>query len=190
MATLARARVSWNGVGVVGGGISTFYSTDVSMAWITPLRAFFAGAASALPPSVDITMPVSGDLIDSADGALAGSWTTAPSANIVGTGPAPFAGGVGGRVQWTTGGVTRGRRVKGSTFLVPFSNTMYDANGTLDNGLVSSYATACATLITATGGDLVVWSRPSSPGASDGAAHAILSGRLVDKVSWLRTRRT
>lgn len=191
MATLARVRLLWTGTTVVGGGVSTFYcSNSDPSAFISALRTFLGSSNGIYPAGTVIKFPSGGETIESSDGAINGAWTMTPLADLTGAGGATYAAGVGIRVTWNTAGITRRRRVKGSTFLVPVTSTIYASDGTIDNASLALVNGAIPTLVAADGGSFRIWSRPSAPGATDGAAHAVLSGNAPDKVSWLRSRRT
>jgi len=108
-------------------------------------------------------------------------------------GTANFANGVGIRVKWSTAGIYRGRRVKGSWFGVPLVSGVYLSDGTIDNATVATFQAAATALIAANPG-LLVYSRKAAAdahhGATDGEFNVITAGTAVDKVSWLRSRRT
>lgn len=184
-------RVEWSGTAVVGGGVSTFYSSNSAPGTIlAAIRAWFLSFNGALPTGVSIVFPSSGETIDDTTGTINGVWTATAPDVVVGQDADPYAAGVGMRVVWNTAGITRGRLVRGATYIVPLSADFYDTNGSIDGTLVSNMQTATDTLIAADSGSLRVWSRPSTSGGSDGASHAITSATVVDAVSWLRTRRT
>lgn len=191
MATLSRVRIAWVGTTSVGPGVSTFYSSNSDpAAFITALRTWFGAFNGLFPLGTVIKFPSAGETIESTDGAINGAWTMTPLADLTGVGGATYAAGVGLRVSWNTAGITRRRRVRGSTFLVPIASSLYQNNGTIDDASLALVNGAIPALIAADGGSMRVYSRPSAVGATDGAAHAVLSGNAPDKVSWLRSRRT
>lgn len=191
MATIARVRFVWSGNPIVGGGVSTFYTSNLSPAtFTTAVRAFLLSTNGFWPVGVTCTPPSGGDLIDDATGALNGAWSMTPGAVLSGSTAVNFAAGVGARIVWNTGGVTRGRRVRGTTFLVPLKQTAYGPDGTLDDTFVSNVLTGAQTLVAADSGSMRIWTRPTSAGAGNGASHAVLSASVPDKVTWLRSRRT
>lgn len=190
MTIMQRVRVQWSGTGVVGGGLSTFYTIGSAGDLTSALATLFGTLKSQIPPSVTILIPGSGETLESSDGVLAGAWTAVPPAAIVGTGQSEFAGGVGGRIVWSTAGITRGRRVRGSTYLVPLHNSAYDTNGSLSAAIMAGFPTPINNFVADLTPDLVIWSRPSGPGATDGVAHPVVAGAIADATSWLRTRRT
>jgi hypothetical protein len=113
-----------------------------------------------------------------------------PGAVLTGSTTENYAAGVGFRFVWNTAGVTRRRRVRGSTYIVPIKGSFYGPDGTIDNTLITNALASAATLVAADSGSMRVWSRPSAAGASDGAAHQVLSASVPDTVTWLRSRRT
>lgn len=191
MASIARITALWTGTTVVGGGVSTFYSSNLSPGgFCTALRTYFVTTGGSIASGTTITIQPTGDLIDENTGALTGAWSTTPPAAVICSGSANWASGVGTRQVWNTAGITRRRRVKGSTFLVPLGGNLYDGTGSIADATVAILQGAGATLLAADSGSMRIWSRPSGAGASDGAAHAVLSCSTPDRVSWLRSRRT
>jgi hypothetical protein len=175
---------------VTGGGVSTFYTEGDPLQLQLAAKTFFAGTLlSAVPVGTTFTVPASGETLDSANGSLTGGWAAGTAQTTSATGSSGFAGGVGTRVVWETGQVVGGRRVRGSTYLVPLIVSMYDTDGTIVNSVRANLETAAQAMIVALGDDMVVWSRNTS-GQSDGAISTISSARVPDKVSWLRSRRT
>lgn len=188
MANLVRVRVSWNGSPVVGEGVSTFYFDEAHTGFVADLTALFADLSTPVPSGVSWVIPNTGDLIDIATGALSGTWTDG-TAGTPGAGNLnDYAAGVGMRIQWGTSGIRNGRRVKGSTFIVPIGVNYYDSNGTLDTGLLAAMQTSVNTFFTACAGNLRIYSRPTD--TQSGQENVAISATLVDRVSWLRSRRT
>ena len=183
-----RLRVPWTGPSIAGPGLSTFYALDTSPGFPAAVRALLASFASYVPAGVSIQVPNSGDVLDPATGALTGVWTDGSTPAVINTsGPANYAAGVGCQWRWRTSGIVAGRRVVGSTFIVPLSSAEYDSSGTIDSVAVTALNAAAATYVT-NAPYAVIWSRPK--GARVGSSHLITSGFLPDRVSWLRSRRT
>jgi len=189
MADMKRLRVAWTGSGVTGPGVSTFYSTAVGVVGMADdVEAFFGAAPLLFPANVTITIPSGGDLIESTTGALSGSWNDPGTGGTVqGTNSGDYAQGVGMQVRWRTDGIVGGRRVVGSTFIVPIPGANFNTDGTLDNADVTAMTTRATTLIGAMDG-FVIWSRPI-PGRA-GVASAVVSASVPDRPSWLRSRRS
>jgi hypothetical protein len=190
MPVLSRCRVSLSGPPVVGGGVATFYVLDGSAGTLkTALDTFWNAVRSGMPTGTAIVIPSSGEELDPATGTLVGAWTAGSTTTMAGSGGTTYASGVGCRVVWETAGITNGRRVRGSTYLVPLANGMYDTNGNIDNGIITSFQASSQALITALGGTMAIWHRPST-GGSDGVAHEVIGRTVPDAISWLRSRRT
>jgi hypothetical protein len=183
---MQRLRVTWSGSPVTGPGLTTFYLPD-SATTVADVLTLFGSLANKFPPGITWTVPSEVDLIDPTTGILTGGAALAGSGTQVSTGTdTKFAAGVGARIVWGTSTVIGGRRVKGSTFLVPLEAYCYAADGTLDATNASQMQTAVNTFVTNT--NYVIWHRPS-PGGSDGGIATVTSGTIPDKVSTLRSRR-
>lgn len=187
MAAMNRVRVPWNGLGGLPG-LSTFYFDVTSTTAVAAVFALFNTIKAKFPAPLSWSVPGSGDQIDGANGNLIGTWTMAGSGTVNAVNTAAYAAGCGARIKWQTATIIGGRRVIGSTFLVPLLAAEYDSGGTINDTDLASMQTAVDTF--AAGGDLYVWHRPTSPGASDGVSVPVTSGIILDKVSTLRSRRT
>lgn len=184
---MKRIKVEWSGTGVDGPGLTVlhFNASQSVNATVNAVNAFFAAAAVAVPVGTTIRVPGGGDNIDPATGELTSTWGGSGSTAHEGDSETSFAAGVGLRIVWTTGVIRGGRRVRGSTFIVPIGVGHYDEDGTLQNDTVTTFNTLAGNLANA---GLVVWSRPR-PGLA-GAEVGVASAIVPDKVSWLRSRRT
>jgi len=190
MAAISRIRVAWNGSPVTGGGVSTFYTEGDPLQLQLACKTFFAGTLlSACPVGITFSVPANGETLESTNGQLIDGWAEGTAQTTSATGSSGFAAGVGTRIVWNTGRVIGGRRVRGSTFLVPLVTSMYDSDGTIVNAVRTNLETAAQAIVVALGDDLVVWSR-NTKGAADGEISTISSASVPDKVSWLRSRRT
>ena len=129
-----------------------------------------------------------GEVLDDVTGDVVGVWSAGSGVIAPGGGAGPFAMGVGTRIVWGTNGITNGRRVRGSTYLVPIGSSGYENDGTITGGTLTAFQTAADNLRTALGGDFVIWRRPTA--SAVGGTSSVLSASVPDKVSWLRTRRT
>jgi len=181
-------RVALGGTGQVGPGVSTFYFADAHTGFVADLTAFYEDLKDRFPQGMTVSVPNSGDLIDEATGTLTGTWTDGTAGAVTGTAVDVFAQGVGARIVWNTSGVTNGRRVKGSTYLVPLVAGCYDTGGTLLTTPLGDFTTAAFNLWTAGGGNMVILTRPVE--GAGGKSSVVTSSSVPDKVSWLRSRRT
>ena len=193
MTTLSRVKVEWGGSAVVGPGLSTFYFPETDMAGMpAALVNFFTAIRNFFPTTVTWTIPSTGDQIDDATGDLVGIWTASGGATVGGgAASVDWTPGVGARVVWNTLGITRGRRVHGTTFLCPLSETEVTA-GTINGGTVTGITSAANALLTASGG-MSIFSppkaaTPTKPAAA-GNSFTIQSATVPTKMTWLRSRR-
>ena len=187
---MERLRVTWTGNSVVGPGLSTFYG-DEGEGGLDPdaILDFFDTIKGSLLQGTTITIPDGGDLMSAETGEIGGYWSNPGTGGVVvGGAVGAYAGGVGARAVWRTGGVVSGRRVVGSTYLCPLTLNAYDGSGTIEGSTLSTLDGAAAALAAAAGPGMVIWSRPA-PGRV-GTMHAVTGGSVPDKVSWLRSRRT
>lgn len=188
MATLSRIRVALTGSAVVGPSVSTFYAEGSVSTAVSALRSFYDSIKTALPTGLNVQVANSGDDIDDAAGTLIGTWSSSPApALVTGTGSGQWAEGVGARVVWNTSGIYRGRRVRGSTFIVPLVSAAFEGGGGLVAATQAQIQSAATALIAAAP-TLVIYSRTT--GGTPGESNAIQSATVPDQVSWLRSRRT
>lgn len=195
-----RVKALWSGQ-KIGAGVSTFVFDDSGVlpdaseltAVGNAVRSFFTNAGALFPSTVVVSFDPEVESFDPATGQIedVGVMGTTP-ASVTGTGAALSAAGVGGRVRWRTAAFRNGRRVVGTTFVVPMPTTCYDNEGTLSSATITALQSAAAALLSgaATAGDpLCVWSRPTAPGSGDGAISPVLLAQVPDVTAWLRTRK-
>lgn len=127
-------------------------------------------------------------IVDSDSGELTGYETIDPGSPVSASGGGNFAGPVGAVVNWTTNDVRFSRRIRGRTFLVPLSNSVFDDDGTLNTNARSSVQDFADTMV---GGDFDsefgVWSRPR--GGSGGVFATATGYSVPDMAAVLRSRR-
>lgn len=188
MANLARVRIVWNGTAITGPGVTTMYFDEAGSGFVAAVQNWVASWKNYIPGATTMTVEGFGDLIDVATGALSGTWTDGTTLTQVGTFSGAFAAGVGARTVWDTAGVHNGRRVRGSSFIVPLGASLYDTDGTLAGATLTTLTGAATTLIGGSTYDMQIYSRPV--GGAGGQASAVISSQVPDRVSWLRSRRT
>lgn len=193
-----RLRVQWTGSGVVGPSVSTFYALDGSTGFPAAVRSLFDTLKVYIPSGTSIVVPNNGDKIDPATGALTGAWVDgAVTAPVACSSSGNYAKGVGCQIRWSTTSIVGGRRVQGSTFIVPLSATLFDTTGTLVDLNQQSIQAAANNYVTAAP-YACIWSRPvkadstrTPPRAGRAGSTALITGATVpDRASWLLTRRT
>lgn len=176
---------------MVGGGVSTFYTVEGNAAaFQAALTTFYTSMKLLCPTGGSFTVPTAGEKIDDNTGELAGTWAAGTGGVINCTNSTEYAAGVGARIVWETAGTRGGRRVRGSTFIVPLGSNQWQNDGTLSPTCVGAIQTAANILLGSVAAeDMVILSRVT-PAHLSGTSSGVLSARAVDKVSWLRGRRT
>lgn len=189
MADFARLRVSLTGNPVTGPSVMTFYNSEPgNVGFADAVETFLTSCVGQFPFNLQFTVPSNGDILESTTGALIGAWTDPGTGGVVSTsGAANWTQGVGGRVVWNTSGIFNGRRVRGSTFMVPLWSGAYEGAGGLVSGTISTFQTAANALVAAWP-ELCIWSRPTT--GTNGEINLVTSATVPDAVSWLRSRRT
>lgn len=187
--TMNRVRVLWqNWAGAPG--YSNFY-VGTTITDHTPIRSFFSSIAPHLPAGLTITVPTSGDQISEATGLITGAYSATVTGGVVqaAAGNSGAFSGVSGAVcEWQTTAIVAGRRPLGKTYIVPCYSTVFDANGSLSSGTITTFQNAGTALIAALSGELKVWSRPRPSIA--GLNATVISCRVPDLAVTLRSRRT
>lgn len=173
---------------VTGPSVSTFYGDATQVGFPAAVRAFYSSVAAYLPVGLTATVDSAGDILLDTDGSLQGTWSETSGSVVNGTDNNGWAQGVGGRVRWNTAGVRSGRRVRGTTFLVPIGKDMLTGAGQLDDTMLAAWISAGNTLRAAASSAMRIWSRPHQ-GLSDGSSHTVTGVFAPDEVSWLRSRR-
>ena len=197
MAILNRVRVSL--LGFAGApGVGTFICQDPT-SFRGPLNTLLADMAQFMPPVVSLAIEDSGDVFDSVTGVISGTWSAAHLAAHPGTGPAGYAGPTGFMTEWLTDVHLSGRRLRGRTFWVPSSSSIFDTDGTLTPGVVATITTTASAFLAGTLGNFTIWQRPRLAKPADGTRKAVTarsggfgsptSIRIPDKAVVLRSRR-
>lgn len=182
-----------------GSGFSVFHAAQgmslvTAQAWADSIRAFFLDLTSTIIPT-GVTIDFPGEVLElnTSTGELAGVQGISPPAAVVGSGVGSYSAPSGGRVLWNTSGIVAGRRVKGTTFIVPMLVSAYDDAGTLAPSTITTLSTAAGDYLATLPNIPVVYSRPH-PGDGTiaprpGTEHIITSQSVPDRVAVLRSRR-
>jgi len=168
--------------------VSTFYFNEIHSGFVSDVATYFNAWSTWIPTGITVTISNTGDLLDVATGQISGTWTDGGTAVATMGGAGVYAQGVGARVKWSTAGIRNGRRVRGSTFMVPTIGAAQQTDGTPAAAALTAWNTAAQALVTASASEMVIYSRPTL--GVPGQASVVLSGNVPDAVSWLRTRRT
>lgn len=189
MTDLYRLRVTWSGL-AGSPGYTTFYSLAIPP--VAAVSTFFDALKTFHPSGQSWAIPNFGDVIDSTDGSLKSSWSGGSSSTVTSATAGTYAAPAGYMVQFPTTTIVDHHRLKGRIYMVPCLTALYEANGTIANGLIGSINTAAAALVSAYSAQLVVWHRPKVVGGSvvRSGSHGIVTGSSCpDKVVVLRSRR-
>jgi hypothetical protein len=183
--SIERIRVSLTG-GPGGAGVSTFYALDAAA--LQPDLITFMNVWRNLAPN-DVTwhIPDTGDIINEESGDLTGVWTGGADGGFSGTDTGAYVAGAGVRARWLTSGIVAGRRVAGATFLCPLGAANFSPDGLPSTTFLATMLDACNDLVSATPGNMVVWSRPS--GSRLGSKHPVVSASIPVQSSYLTSRR-
>lgn len=180
-----------------GPSVTTFHmgddSTSVSAAQAIAdaVHDFFADIAGWLPNEVAVTFDTEVTRINTASGTLADAIPVTAPATVAGTGTGTWAAGSGARVVWSTGAIREGRRVVGSTFVVPTLGAAFNTSGRVSSAVLTVLNDAAedlrATLSANPSSTLVVYSRPR-PGIP-GAVSEVIAGAASAQAATLRGRK-
>jgi hypothetical protein len=194
-----KVKVRWQGF-TGSPGWSNFYFDDATgdllsnadaIAVADRVKTFFTNIKGMFPNVVNWKIQSDVEVIAESTGELIGVEAIPDIPAIVGTGGATgYSAATGFVVTWRTAGVRTGRRVRGRTFLVPAASISYGTDGTIETVTLGTL-TAQAALLANTAGTipLGVWSRPTAPGAADGAWYPVNAATVPDMAAVLRSRR-
>jgi len=194
---MLRWDIQWTG-GPMGTGhtiinTSSAGSYDLTAAGAA-LTTWLDAVMNIMPSAITGKVQSTVELVDEDSGTITGTVTAPAQASNSGSGAgANYAAGVGARVRWQTNGFRNGRRVVGTSFIVPINGAAYDSDGSLTSATVTALTTPSAALVTAltaATSPLCVYSRPTAPGATDGELHLVTGSSVPDQSSWLTTRRS
>lgn len=194
MTTVGRVLTRWVG-GPSSPGLTvmnTAWTVGSSQAAVNAVRAFWSSFAATIPSAYTLTVDPTIELHDMVTGDLTGTDTAAtPPAAVVGTGATGWAAGSGCRMNWLTGSVAAGHRIRGRTFIVPVLSANYQTDGSIVDANVTTYTGYGTTLISAlntANAPLAVWTR-TSPTSTSAYLTNVTSASCADQVAVLRGRR-
>ena len=199
MTEMAKLKINWTGF-TGAPGYTNLYFRDFSGSGAVD-QAVVDGAVtktdtwlnvwnSRLPASVNVKIDSQVEIIEDTTGVLVRYMSGTPFQRGNGTGAGNYSAAAGAVVNWYTNAVVRGRRLRGRSFMVPLVAAAYATNGSLADGDLTDFRNASTALAAGVGtGDLGVWSRPSTPGGTDGQWSAVTSATVPDMTAVLRSRR-
>lgn len=161
---------------------ATAIQSDVQ-ATVDAIRQFFDDIKALLPNDVTIGGSATFSILDTASGQLVGTGSVTQPGPVTGTAAQGWAAGAGGRILWPTDTVRNGRKIVGSTFLVPLASIAYDNNGFLQGTTRTTLGNAAATLLATAGihAGLLVYSRPApgKPGVMTAPARSTVPAQTA-----------
>jgi len=174
-------------------GFSNFYfnlsASQVNADSAVQATSNFADAIHFhLPAGVSTQASLTAEDIDPATGALLASYTAVITAPIwAGSMTGPYSAAAGAVINWKTGGIHNGHRVRGRTFIVPAGDTAFTSGGVVAAATQAALTTAGQAMVTA---GLGVWARPkTTPSVSAGAVFSATAVSVPSKGAILRSRR-
>lgn len=195
-------RTEWSGTSggpgltqmAVTGAAGGIWNPDGTQSAVNAVRTFWQSVSAYLPDELRLQVMPTIDVYDTGTAVLTNSYTAAtPPQVVAGSSAGTYAAGAGFKITWGTGQIRNGRRVRGTTFIVPAASNVYSANGTIASGVLTAMNTAAATLLSqlsAGGTSLAVWSRPvETPTARAGVMTSVVAGSCSTKTAILRGRR-
>lgn len=196
MSVLYHVTARWSGFPGSPGFTNLYFAavdpiSTGSTAAADSVRSLFDDLKGFLSSSVHVLVLPNVEQINEADGVLIDEFTLAtPPADVVGTSASPYAGPSGMLLNWKTGSIVAGRRVRGRTFIVPMATNQYDSDGTITSGALAIAQTAVDAYRVRAGTTPMVWHRPTGgPPGTGGLGVAITSAVVSDKAVVLRSRR-
>jgi hypothetical protein len=179
------------------GGVGSFFTTTNVQTAVNAMRTFWDAVKAYVPNEVTLTVSPTVDIYDEVSGDLIASITApTPPTNVVGTDSGAFAMASGMKLALATGTIRNGRRVRGSTYIVPSGASTLTTSGLVASAARTATNTAGAAFATALATPLlihVVYSRPLPAehplGPRDGALALITAYDTNEKTAVLRGRR-
>ena len=197
MTSISRVRIAWTGIAGMPG-VTTLYCLD-ALALVPQIGTWLAPFLLRMPTGLQARVEAKGESLEDTTGVQDGFWSVAPQGALQASAGGVYAAPVGCHINWQTNTITDGRRLRGRTFMVPMSQNIYSANGTMEDGNRIALQQATSEFVVATNGNLLVWRRPREAVPADGSRPAIVaragasgivtSGAIPDKITVLRSRR-
>jgi hypothetical protein len=188
-------------------GYSNFYflTTDPisasALAAANKVRTFFQEIRFQMVTGSSVEFPSVVQVLDDVTGNIEQEvGITAPAAMPGQAASQIYAAPAGAAVKWSTSTFRDGHKMVGRTYLVPLAGVALQNNGTLDDTVKATIATAALNLRTSTP-TLVIYSRPRKAKAAEridgsdavsarvGLAAPVTASSVADKIAVLRSRR-
>lgn len=186
---LARMVLQWQGPQITGQAVTVLhFAGDGGAPNPASVLAAFNAYKNYIPQGITVTVPGTGDVLEDTNGQLTTVWAAAGGGVVAGAGGVgACAKGVGGVINWKTGAIVNGRRLRGRTFVVPMNAGSFDNTGSIEPNTLVGLQTLANALQAS--GPLAVWHRPTAKGAADGTSAGVVSNLVRNKVAYLSSRR-
>lgn len=187
-------RVGWAGQ-ITGPGVSVFHgrtalgSTDANAAQdlADATRLFFDAIKAHCPAGLSWVFGAEVLSLNTTTGVLEAAHAVVPPADVAATGSATsWSKPTGARVDWNTGAIAGGRRLRGRTYVVPLIGASYDSTGTISTSALTSLNAGAAAYVAHSG---LVDVNPSVWSRVHGIQADITSHDVPDKAAILTSRR-
>lgn len=198
MASLARVTINWTGF-IGAPGYTNLYFRNATPGTIdqavvdnavAKTEALVTAIKPMVPNTVILGVDASVEEINDTNGNLVAFWAATVAAAAAGTGTGAYAAPAGACIAWSTNTVRNSRRIRGRSFIVPLSGNATANDGTIDTNDLTDLRNAATALRAASGASrLVIWGRPTGPGATDGVSAEVTSSNVQDKMAILTSRR-
>lgn len=193
MAEVIRYEAHW-GIPNAGPSVSVFHLSGSAaqpavQTAVDEIKNYFYDLRGDLPNEVSVGFSPFYSVLNVESGQLVGTGSVTQPENITGLGTGGWAAGSGARSLWQTDVVRNGRKVYGTTFIVPLAGATYENNGFLTQGVRERIGTAATKLLTMVNphAPLMVYSRPI-PGRPGAVTQAIRTSTPAT-VATLRRRK-
>lgn len=188
MANLLEVTTTWTAENAQPGTtVMYFFEVGDIAALRADLDAMYTAFADRLDTLTTWSIATSGNVLDEATGTLVGDWAepTAQTGAGLASGQ-PVSNAAQALLQWRTGVVVNGRRLRGRTFIPGIAQQALDG-GQLSAATQADMAAAAQAFAVDPDVSLVVWHRPSDSGP--GEAHAVTTGSVWNELAVMRKRR-
>lgn len=149
------------------------------------MRTFFDSVKTYLPAAVSISFSEAAQWF-ATTGELQAEVGFTPPAPVVGAATGAYSAASGVVVNWLTGGVANGRKIRGRTFLVPCGQPVYSTAGQITAVPLAAITSAAQALLAGTPYLVVA---ANTPAGGSGYEAQIIGATVPSRVAVLRSRR-
>jgi len=179
-------------------GLTTFYARFPAVPVNADIQGFadliaslYTSIRGGLIPGLSVSIESDVGIVRDTDGQLQEMASITPPAAVTGqpSGDSRTSRAVMVVAQLHTDLIANGKRVRGRHFHGPTVALICDPQGNVDSAFRATVVSAYNGILDVSGGRLVVWHRPSGPGANDGDSGFVQSVTVTQKPGVLTSRR-